>query len=150
MLSSALRWNVSHGTLKDLEECLLNTLARNVAGDRAVFALTGDLVDLIDIDYAALCKLNVEVCRLNKAEKNILNVLANVTRFCERGSVGNSEGNLKSLCQSLRKVSLTDTGGTEQKNVALLKLDFARGICRLGFLAFLFFVFISPRLSMRL
>ena len=38
MLSAALRRNVCNCSLKDLEKCLLNALARYVTGDRAVFA----------------------------------------------------------------------------------------------------------------
>ena len=54
VLAPALRRHVGDGALQDLEQRLLHALAADVAGDRGVLALAGDLVDLVDIDDAAL------------------------------------------------------------------------------------------------
>ena len=54
MLASALGRNVGNRTLQNLEQRLLDALARNVAGDGAVFTLARDLVDFVDIDDASL------------------------------------------------------------------------------------------------
>ena len=64
MLASALRGNVRDGAFKYLQKRLLYALARDVARDRAVLALAGDLVYLVDIDYPAFGKLNVVIRRL--------------------------------------------------------------------------------------
>ena len=40
------------GALQDLQQRLLHALAGDVAGDRRVLALAGDLVDLVDVDDA--------------------------------------------------------------------------------------------------
>ena len=47
--------------LDDLEQRLLHALARDVARDRRVVALARDLVDLVDVDDAALRLLDVVV-----------------------------------------------------------------------------------------
>jgi hypothetical protein len=44
------------GAFHDLEQRLLHALARHVAGDRGIVGLAADLVDLVDIDDAALAR----------------------------------------------------------------------------------------------
>src|SRR5690606_13262277 len=54
VLPAALGRHVGDRALHDLEQRLLNTLAGDVAGDRGVLCLARDLVDLVDVDDAAL------------------------------------------------------------------------------------------------
>src|SRR5262249_8389432 len=68
MLASALRRHRRDGAFHDLEEGLLYALARDVAGDRGVVGLAADLVDLVDIDDAALGALDVVVGGLQQLE----------------------------------------------------------------------------------
>ena len=49
------------GAFDDLEQRLLHALAGDVARDRRVVALARDLVDLVDVDDAALRALDVVV-----------------------------------------------------------------------------------------
>src|SRR3546814_8401407 len=61
MLAPALRRHAGHGALDQLEQRLLHALARHVAGDRRVFGLARDLVDLVDVDDALLRLVDVVV-----------------------------------------------------------------------------------------
>ena len=106
MLAAALRRNVRDRALKHLEQRLLNALARNVAGDGGIFALAGNLVDLIDIDDAVLGQLDVEIRRLNQTEQDVLDVLADVARLGERRRVRDGERDLKRLGERLREQRL--------------------------------------------
>jgi hypothetical protein len=54
MLAAALRRHVGDRAFHDLQQRLLHALARHVAGDRRVVGLAADLVDLVDVDDAAL------------------------------------------------------------------------------------------------
>jgi hypothetical protein len=63
MLAPALRRHRGHGAFHDLQQRLLHALARHVAGDRGVVGLAADLVDLVDVDDAALRALDVVVGR---------------------------------------------------------------------------------------
>src|SRR6185312_5100850 len=58
MLAAALRRNGGDGAFHDLQQRLLHALARNVARDRGVVGFAADLVDLVDIDDAALRTLD--------------------------------------------------------------------------------------------
>jgi hypothetical protein len=60
-LRPALRRDVGDGAFEHLEQRLLHAFARDVAGDRDVLARLADLVDLVDVDDAALGRLEVEV-----------------------------------------------------------------------------------------
>ena len=91
VLASALRGDVGHRALENLQQRLLHALARDVAGDGRVLALTGDFVDLVDIDDAVLSQLHVEICRLQQAQENVLDILADIARFGERGGVRRGE-----------------------------------------------------------
>ena len=54
VLATTLWRHVALGSLEDLEQRLLDPFARDVAGDRGVVPLAGDLVDLVDVDDAPL------------------------------------------------------------------------------------------------
>ena len=75
------------GAFHDLEQCLLHALARDVAGDRGVVGLAADLVDLVDIDDPALGALDVVVRGLQQLEDDVLDVLADIAGFGERGRI---------------------------------------------------------------
>src|SRR5690606_33337419 len=50
VLAAALRRHRGYGAFHDLEQRLLDALARHVARDRRVVRLAADLVDLVDVD----------------------------------------------------------------------------------------------------
>ena len=128
MLSPALRRHVGNGTLQNLQKSLLNTLAGHVAGDGTVLTLTCDLVDLIDIDDSTLGQLDIEISGLNQAQEDVLHVLAHVACLGEGGGVGDGEGNLQGLGQGLCQIGLTNTRGTQQKNVGFLNVHLAESL----------------------
>src|SRR5204863_9775067 len=70
MLASTLRRHVGDAALNDLQERLLHAFAGNVAGDRRIGALAGDVVDLVDVDDAPLGAADVVVGSLNETEEN--------------------------------------------------------------------------------
>ena len=61
VLPAALRGDVGRRTFEHFEQGLLYALARYVAGDRHVVARLADLVDLVDVQHAALRRLDVEI-----------------------------------------------------------------------------------------
>src|SRR5690606_23559735 len=61
MLASALRRHRRDRSLDQLEQRLLNAFAGYVAGDRRVLALARNLVDLVDVDDAALRLVDVVI-----------------------------------------------------------------------------------------
>jgi hypothetical protein len=67
MLAPALRRHGGHRAFHDLQQRLLHALARHIAGDRRVVGLAGDLVDLVDIDDAALGAFDIVFGRLQAA-----------------------------------------------------------------------------------
>src|SRR2546428_9991913 len=70
VLAPALRGNVRHRALDDLEQRLLHTLAGDVTRDRGVVpGLAPDLVDLIDIDNSPLSLRDIEVRRLDQPQE---------------------------------------------------------------------------------
>ena len=123
MLATALRRNTRLGTLDNLEQRLLNALARHVTRDGEIFGFTGDLVDLVDIDDANLSALDIEIGRGNELQQNILDVFAHVARFGKRGGVGDGERNLQRARERLRKQRFARTRGAQKHDVALSKLD---------------------------
>ena len=66
MLASSLRRNGSRRALKDFEKCLLYAFPRDITRDRGILCLAGNLVNLIDVDDAALCFLHVVICCLDE------------------------------------------------------------------------------------
>src|SRR5208283_4747033 len=66
MFAPALRRNACDRAFHDLKQRLLHALARHVAGDRGIIGLAADLVDLVDVDNAALRPLDVIVRSLQQ------------------------------------------------------------------------------------
>src|SRR3954470_12849538 len=114
VLAPALRRHVALRPLEDLEQRLLHALARDVAGDRRVVALAADLVDLIDVDDAALRLLLVVPRRLIELEDDVLDVLADVAGLGESGGVGDGERHREQARQRLGEQRLASAGGADQ------------------------------------
>ena len=122
VFAPALGRNGGHCALYDLQEGLLDTFSGDITGDRYIFALFGDLVDLVDIDNADLGFFDIIICRLDKLEENVLNVLTHISRFSERSGIRDRKWHIDDLRESLRQISLSGTGGTQHQDVALLQL----------------------------
>ena len=78
VLASSLRGYVCYGTFKDLQQCLLHTLARHVSSDRWVFVLAANFVDLVDINDAALTLFDVSAGGLKQLEDDVFHVLTDI------------------------------------------------------------------------
>src|SRR3984957_15714919 len=122
MLAAALRGDARNGTLHELEQRLLYALARDVAGDRRVVGFAGNLVDLVDVDDAALRALDVVVGRLQQLEDNVLDVFADIASFGERRRIGDSERDVENARQRLRQQCLARAGRADQEDIRLRQL----------------------------
>ena len=121
MLSATLGRNTGNGTLQDLQQSLLDALARNVTGDGGIFALTGDLIHFIDVDDAPFCPLHIKIRSLQQANKDILHIVAHIAGLGQCGGVSNGKGHIQDLGQGLGKEGLAGARGTDQQDVALLQ-----------------------------
>ena len=123
VLSAALRWNIGCCAFENLEKSLLYAFTAYIAGNRRIFALSCDFIQLVDIDNAAFCSCNIKICRLNKTEQDVFNVFTNIACFCESCCICNGERNIERFCESLGKVCLTGACRTDEKNIALLDFN---------------------------
>ena len=123
VLASALRRDVCDRALEQLEQRLLHALAGDVARDGRVLALAGDLVDLVDVNDAALCALDVKVRRLQELEQDVLYILADIAGLGERSRVRDGKRHIEHLGQGLGKERLAAAGRADEQNIALLQLD---------------------------
>jgi septum formation inhibitor-activating ATPase MinD len=80
---------------------LLHALARHVARDGRVVALTRDLVDLIDVDDAGLRLLDVVVALLQQLLNDVLDIFADVARLGQRGRIRDGERHIQQTRQGL-------------------------------------------------
>ena len=107
---------------QDLQQRLLHTLAGDITRDRNVLAFAGYLVQLVDIDDAALGAFHIKIRRLQKAEKDVLHIFADIARLGECGGVGNGERHIQHARERLRKERFAAAGGADEQNVGLLQL----------------------------
>ena len=122
VLAAALRRDVRDRALDDFQQCLLHALAGDVTRDGGVLALAGDLVDLVDIDDAALGELHVVIRRLKQAEQNVFHIVADVARLGEGRRVRDGERHLQNAGERLGKERLAAASRAEEQDVALLQL----------------------------
>src|SRR6266853_2045046 len=123
MLATALRRHGRDRPLDQLQQRLLHALAGNVPGDRRVVGLARDLVDLVDIDDAALRLVDVVVAVLEQLLDDVLHVLADVARLGERGRIGDHEWNVQQARHGLREQRLARSGRADEQDVRFGELD---------------------------
>lgn len=99
VLAASLGRNVCYRAFKQLQQRLLHALAGYVACDGCILALTGDLIYLVNVDYALFGALNVKIGSLQKPQKNILNVFADIAGFGESRCIGYCKGTLSILAR---------------------------------------------------
>src|ERR1700730_18504497 len=119
MLAASLRRYRRHGAFHDLQQRLLHALARHVAGDRRIVGLAADLVDLVDIDDTALGALDIIVSRLQQLENDVLDILADIAGFRQRGRISHGERYVQNARQRLREQRLARPGRADQQDVGL-------------------------------
>ena len=123
VLAPALRRHRRRGALEDLEQRLLHALAGDVARDRRVLALAGDLVDLVDVDDARLGLLDVVVGGLDELEEDVLDVLADVAGLGQGRRVGDGERDVEHLGERLGQVGLARARRPDEQDVGLRDVD---------------------------
>ena len=122
MLPSALGRHRGESSFQNLQQCLLHAFAADIPGDGRILALPGDFINLINVDDAALCRLNIVIRCLNQAKQDVLHILANVAGLGQAGGICNSEGNLQHLGQGLRQEGFAAARRTHHQDVRLLQL----------------------------
>ena len=123
VLAPALRRHRGDGALEDLQQRLLDALARHVARDRRVVRLPRDLVDLVDVDDPGLGLLDVEVRGLDQLEEDVLDVLADVAGLGQRRGIRDRERDVEDPGERLRQERLAAASRPEEEDVRLLELD---------------------------
>ena len=123
VLAAALRRHRGDGALHDLQQRLLHALARDVAGDRRIVGLAADLVDLVDVDDAALRALDIVVGRLQQLQDDVLDVLADIAGLGQRRGVRHGERHVEHAGQGLGQQRLAAAGRADQQDVRLGDLD---------------------------
>ena len=103
MLAPALRRHRGNSAFHDLQKCLLHALARYVSRNGRIVGLTGNLVDFVNIDDATLRPLDIVIGSLQQFQNDVFDILANVTGFCQRRSIGHGKRHIQhpreGLCQ---------------------------------------------------
>ena len=123
MLASALRRDIGDRAFQDLQQSLLHAFTGNIAGDRRILVLATDLIDFVDVDDAGLCTAHITIGGLQQLEDDVLDILANISSFCERSRIYNREGNVQHTGQGLRQQRLAGAGGPDQHDVRLGQFD---------------------------
>ena len=116
------------GSLKKFKHSLLHSFPAYVSLVR-IFLL-GDLIDLIDKDNTMFRFLHIIVCCCKKFGNNTLNIIANITCFCQRSRIRDRERHIQKLSQCLDKICLAAACRSDHKHVGFLDIDVIHGVRR--------------------
>src|SRR5207248_4363877 len=94
VLAAPLGRDIADGSFKHFEERLLHAFAGDIASDRDVLGGFGDFVDFIDVDDAALGRLDVKIRGVQELEEQVFDVFADIARLGEGGGVADGEGDV--------------------------------------------------------
>ena len=119
-LAPTLRGHGGYGSLENLQQRLLHTFTGDIASDRGVFRLTRDLVNLIDVNDAALRLLDVEISSLQQLQQDVLHILTDIAGLGQAGGVSDCERHIQLASQRLCQVGLATACRPQQENVRLL------------------------------
>src|SRR5205807_754907 len=133
MLATTLGRHVANGPFQDFQQRLLHTFAGNVAGNRDVFGFAGDLVDLININNAALSAFDVVIGVLQQAQNDVLDIFADVAGLGKSSGIGDGEGHIEDLGKSAGEQGLAGTRRANHQDIAFLDFDLSVGIYRGAF-----------------
>ena len=126
MFAPALGRNPANGSFDDFQKRLLHTLAGNIPGNRDVVGLGRNLVDLVDVDDAALCKLDVAFGVLQQIAHQILDILADIAGLRKHGRIANGEGHSEHLRKRLGQKRLAGACRSDKQDVGLLNLNIGK------------------------
>ena len=117
MLTTSLGRYIGFRTFEDFQQSLLNAFSGNIACNRRIFRLSGNLIDFIDIDNASFSLGNIKVRRLNQFEQAVFHIFPYIAGFSQTRRIGNSKGNVQKLGQRLCQQGLAATRRTDHDNV---------------------------------
>ena len=122
MFASALRRDVADRAFENFQQRLLHAFARNVARDGRAVGLARDLVNLVDVNDAALGAFHVVIGVLQQPQNDVLHVLAHVTGLGQGCRVGDGKRHVEDFGERAGEQRFAGTGRTDHQNVALLDL----------------------------
>ena len=123
MFPATLRRHRGNSAFHDLQQCLLDALARNITRNRRIVRLARDFVDFVNIDDAALGAFDVVVCSLQQLKNDVLDVFTDITGFGQCRGIRHGEGNIKNPCQGLGQKRFTATGRSHQHDIGFCQFD---------------------------
>ena len=101
--------NLHLAALQQLQHTLLHRLAADIP--LIGIFLLGNLIDLINKNNPVLSPLHIIVRCGQQLGNYALNIIADISGFCQGGSVCNGQGHVQQTGQGLYKISFPGTGG---------------------------------------
>ena len=123
MLAATLWRHSRNRALHDFQKRLLHALTRHITRDGRIVGLAGNLVDLIDIDDAALRTLDIVVSGLKQLQDDVFNVFPDITGFGQCRGICHGERHVENTSKRLRQKRLAAACRTDQQDIGLGKLN---------------------------
>jgi hypothetical protein len=82
-----------------------------------------DLVDFVDVEHAALGRFQVEVGRMKQFQQQVLDILADVARFGQRGRVADGKRYVQDAGQRAGEQRFARTRRPDHQDVRLFDID---------------------------
>src|SRR3954447_7465156 len=127
VFAATLRRNARGSPFHQLQQRLLNALARHVARDRRIVRLAADLVDLVDVDDPALRLLDIAIRSLEQLQADVFDVLADVAGLRQGRRIGHCKRHVEDPGKGLRQKRLAAAGRSDQQDVRFGELDVVSG-----------------------
>ena len=117
MFAATFGGNGSNRAFDELEEGLLNAFARNIACNRRIGALAGNLVNFVDVDDTSGRAVDVPIGCMQQIENDIFDVITDVSGFGQAGGICHGKGHIEDFSECLSEQGFAGTGGPDEENV---------------------------------
>ena len=126
MLAASFRRHIHDVAFKEFQQSLLHTFSGNVPRDGRIVAFSGDLVNLVYEDYAALRKSDIVVGLLKQACEYALYILSYISRLCQHRGIDYRKRDFEQFGYGFGHKGLACTRRAYHQDIGFLQFEIVR------------------------
>ena len=127
MLAATLWRYIHNSAFEQFKHGLLNTLARNIAGNARIVAFACYFVNFVNKNYTSFGGSYIVISSLQKPGKDTFHIFAHITCFGKNRGISNAEGYMQQFGNGTGKQGFACAGFTYENDVRFFYFNIIAG-----------------------